>query len=223
MARFWVSTAGATPKAPSVGVMYRRRPSSVPGPHVRRKGHAVPRACSKTSADLETSCLREMFRRRSMPEWFVTGDGCAARTAMWCSTGRHRRRQAVSGLRRFRLCSRHHRTAHQNDSRKRFCDDGIEVLAGEKNSPFVRAVTIAEAPSLVTNLGTQGIGYINGDLSAAFSRMPVDDWICVQADSHWASDGIAVGTATLFDHRGAFGAIHFRARVSTTSSLVEDS
>jgi hypothetical protein len=35
--------------------------------------------------------------------------------------------------------------------------------------------------------------------------LPVDDWIGIQADSHWASDGISVGTATLFDHQGAFG------------------
>jgi hypothetical protein len=95
--------------------------------------------------------------------------------------------------------------AHQNDSRKRFYNDGIKVLAGEKNSAFVRAVMIAEATSLVTNLGTQGIGYINGDLTAAFSRLAVDDWICIQGDPHWASDGISVGTATLFDHQGAFG------------------
>ena len=39
--------------------------------------------------------------------------------------------------------------AHQNDSRKRFHNDGIKVLAGEKNSPFVRAVMIAEATSKV--------------------------------------------------------------------------
>ena len=62
-----------------------------------------------------------------------------------------------------------------------------------------------EATSLVTNLGTKGIGYINGDLTVALSRLPLDDWICIQGDSHWASDGIAVGTATLFDHEGAFG------------------
>ena len=96
--------------------------------------------------------------------------------------------------------------AHQNDSRKRFYNDGIKVLAGEKNSPFVRAVMIAEATSLVTNLGTQGASATsNGDLTAAFSRLPVDDWICIQGDSHWASDGISVGTATLFDQQGAFG------------------
>jgi acyl-CoA thioesterase len=94
---------------------------------------------------------------------------------------------------------------HQNETRKCFYDNGIKVIAGEDNSPFVRAVMIAEATSLVTNLGTHGIGYINGDLTAAFSRLPVDDWLGVQADSHWASDGIAVGTATLFDNQGAFG------------------
>jgi hypothetical protein len=27
----------------------------------------------------------------------------------------------------------------------------------------------------------------------------------VQADSHWVAEGVAVGTATLFDHAGAFG------------------
>jgi acyl-CoA thioesterase len=95
--------------------------------------------------------------------------------------------------------------AHQNDSRKRFYNNGIKVLAEEENSPFVRAVILAESTSLVTNLGTHGIGYINGDLTAAFSRLPVDDWIGIQADSHRASDGISVGTATLFDHEGAFG------------------
>lgn len=94
---------------------------------------------------------------------------------------------------------------HQNDSRKRFFNNAIKVVADEANSPFVGAVMIAEATSLVTNLGTKGIGYINGDLTAAFSRLPVDDWVCVQGDSHWTSDGISVGTATLFDRQGAFG------------------
>ena len=94
---------------------------------------------------------------------------------------------------------------HQNDSRKSFYNQGINVVAGEKVSPFVRAAMVAEATSLVTNLGTAGIGYINGDLTVALSRLPVDEWICIQGDAHWASDGIAVGTATLFDHQGPFG------------------
>lgn len=95
--------------------------------------------------------------------------------------------------------------AHQNASRKRFYNDGINIVAGEKLSPFVRAVMLAEATSLVTNLGTEGIGYINGDLTVALARLPQDEWIVIQGDSHWAADGIAVGTATLFDRQGAFG------------------
>jgi hypothetical protein len=87
---------------------------------------------------------------------------------------------------------------HQNDSRKSFYNRAIDVVAGEKLSDFVRAVMAAEATSLVTNLGTHGVGYINGDLTVGFARLPV-------GDSYWASDGIAVGTATLFDQAGAFG------------------
>jgi Thioesterase-like superfamily len=94
---------------------------------------------------------------------------------------------------------------HQNASRKRFYNDGISVVAGHQNSAFVRAATVAEATSLVTNLGTAGVGYINGDLTVALSRLPVDEWIGIQADAHHAADGIAVGTATLFDSLGPFG------------------
>jgi len=94
---------------------------------------------------------------------------------------------------------------HQNTSRKRVYHRTIDVVAGEVPSPFVRAVVAAEATSLVTNLGTRGIGYINGDLTVAMSRLPIGDYIGVQADSHWCSEGIATGSATLFDDVGPFG------------------
>jgi hypothetical protein len=94
---------------------------------------------------------------------------------------------------------------HQNESRKTFYNRAIQVVAGEKISQFVRAAMAAEATSLVTNLGTQGVGYINGDLTVGMARLPVGEWIGVQADSHWAADGVAVGAATLFDEAGGFG------------------
>ncbi|CAN3129412.1 acyl-CoA thioesterase domain-containing protein [Mycobacterium sp. smrl_JER01] len=95
---------------------------------------------------------------------------------------------------------------HQDASRKRFFNDGIRVVTGESNSPFVRSAMVAEATSLVTNLGTAGVGYINGDLTVALARLPVDDWIGLEADAHHAAAGLAVGTATLYDSLGAFGA-----------------
>jgi acyl-CoA thioesterase len=94
---------------------------------------------------------------------------------------------------------------HMNTSRKRFLNRAIDVVEGTINTPFVNAVYAAEGTSLVTNLGTAGIGYINGDLTVGLSRMPVDEWIYVQGDSHWVADGISVGSATLFDRDGAFG------------------
>lgn len=79
------------------------------------------------------------------------------------------------------------------------------MLSGQQNSPFVRAAVVAEATSLVTHLGTRGVGYINGDLTVALTRLPVEEWIGVQEDTHWAADGVSVGTATLFDSAGPFG------------------
>jgi hypothetical protein len=94
---------------------------------------------------------------------------------------------------------------HQNTSRKRVYHRSIEVVEGEPVSPFARTVVAAEAASLVTNLGTRGIGYINGDLTVALARLPTGDYVGIQADSHWCSDGISVGSATLFDSNGPFG------------------
>ena len=94
---------------------------------------------------------------------------------------------------------------HQNASRKRYVNRSIDVIEGQVNSPFVRASMAAEGTSLVTNLGTAGVGYINGDVTMALARLPQDDWVGAQADTHWAHDGIAVGTATLFDSAGPFG------------------
>jgi Thioesterase-like superfamily len=94
---------------------------------------------------------------------------------------------------------------HQNASRKRCMNRSIDAVEGRRNAPLVNAAAAAEGTSLVTNLGTAGVGYINGDLTVALARLPYDDWVGVQADSHWTADGISVGTATLFDGAGPFG------------------
>lgn len=97
---------------------------------------------------------------------------------------------------------------HQNTAPKRAYYRGVEVVSGTELSPFVRAVVVAEAAAnMVINLGTRGIGYINGDLTVSMSRVPGSEFIGVQGDSRFASAGVSVGTATLFDSAGAFGTV----------------
>lgn len=95
---------------------------------------------------------------------------------------------------------------HQNTSLKRAYYRGADVVTGEPVTPFVRSVIVAEAAAnMVVNMGTAGIGYINGDLTLGLSRLPNSEFIGVQGDSRSAADGVAVGTVSLFDSAGSIG------------------
>jgi len=109
---------------------------------------------------------------------------------------------------------------HQNVSRKRAFYRGPGVVAGASTSLFVRAVIVAEAAAnLVTNLGTEGVRYINGDLTVSISRLPQIEYIGVQADSHFAADGVAVGSATMFDADGPFGTASVTALANSAARI----
>ncbi|WP_446222692.1 acyl-CoA thioesterase domain-containing protein [Nocardia sp. IBHARD005] len=106
-------------------------------------------------------------------------------------------------------------TEHQNDTRKRKWVRNIPVVAGERSSPFCYAAMTGEQTSLVTNWGTEGIGFINTDVSITFSRMPVGHDMGLEAESHLSDDGIAAGAAVLYDEQGAFG-------ICTTTALANE-
>lgn len=94
---------------------------------------------------------------------------------------------------------------HQGAGRKRFWLHPLDVVDVEGASPFQRAVTISESTSLMTHWGSEGIGFINADLTVALARLPRSGDIGIEADQHLSDAGVAVGTATLFDHDGVFG------------------
>ena len=93
---------------------------------------------------------------------------------------------------------------HQNDQRKRFWQQPLDTVVGEDSTPFQRAVTLAEATSLMTHWGDEGIGFINADLTVALARLPRSRDLGIEADEHISADGVAVGTASLFDREGVF-------------------
>ncbi|MEV6274237.1 acyl-CoA thioesterase domain-containing protein [Nocardia sp. NPDC051832] len=94
---------------------------------------------------------------------------------------------------------------HQNDGHKKMWQTPISAVLGEAPSSFVGAAIIGESTSLLTNWGTEGVGFINADLTIALARPAEGLEIGLEADNHISVDGVAVGSATLFDRQGAFG------------------
>ncbi len=94
---------------------------------------------------------------------------------------------------------------HQNGGRKSTWQFAIPIVVGEKSSPFQGLAGAADSTSMVCNWGDQGVQYINTDVNLAISRVPVSQEIGLTALSWYAHDGIAVGTATVFDREGPIG------------------
>lgn len=92
-----------------------------------------------------------------------------------------------------------------NAGRKRMWGRQIGVVHGDPPSQFVRAALAGESASLMANWGTEGVGFINGDMTLALARLPIGADIGLQADNHISVAGVGIGAATLFDRDGTFG------------------
>jgi hypothetical protein len=96
---------------------------------------------------------------------------------------------------------------HQNGQRKMTWQTGMPVVPGEVPSPFVAAASIADAASMVTNWGSNGVEQINTDITLTLARTPASLEIGLAAVDRVSSEGIAVGTATVFDREGRLGSV----------------
>ncbi len=94
---------------------------------------------------------------------------------------------------------------HQNASRKQSWNSAIPVVAGEPLTGYVAAAAVADGASLVTNWGSDGVEYINTDVTLTLAREPVGTEIGLSAVDRVEQDGIAVGTAAVFDRTGPIG------------------
>jgi hypothetical protein len=94
---------------------------------------------------------------------------------------------------------------HQNGSRKRTWQTAVPVVAGERPSPFQAVASIADATSMVTNWGSNGVEFINTDISLALARLPVSLEVGLVALERTEHDGIAAGCAVVFDREGVLG------------------
>ena len=94
---------------------------------------------------------------------------------------------------------------HQNAGRHATWQTALPTVAGEKMTPFQAVASIADATSMVTNWGGGGIEYINTDISLALARLPTGVQVGLRSLDHVSSDGLAVGTAEVFDRDGVLG------------------
>jgi hypothetical protein len=72
-------------------------------------------------------------------------------------------------------------------------------------TPFSRAAMAGDVASSLTHYGTRGLQYINADYTLNLSRLPEGIDIGLAALTHTGHDGVATGTAALFDARGQIG------------------
>lgn len=107
------------------------------------------------------------------------------------------------------------RTTLQGAYRRQAWCGGISIVENEEPTPFQAVATVSDVASIVTHWASEGLQYINPDLTLYLSRAPEGDEFGMLAIDREANHGIAVGTAALWDRAGRLGTI-------TTSALATD-
>ncbi|MGF6882585.1 hypothetical protein ABIA39_001527 [Nocardia sp. GAS34] len=93
----------------------------------------------------------------------------------------------------------------QNSERKCVWHNLEFLVDDEPMSPFERAAFLGDATSMVCNWGTEGVGYINCDVTVTLSRLPEGSEVGLRALDQVAAQGISVATATMYDRNGPLG------------------
>jgi hypothetical protein len=70
---------------------------------------------------------------------------------------------------------------------------------------FTRAAMAADVTASLVNWSSDGLKFINADYTLTLSRLPEGDHIGMASHSHSTQDGIATGSAILFDEDGTIG------------------
>ena len=79
------------------------------------------------------------------------------------------------------------------------------LVGNEPPTPLVRVAQVADVANPFANSGTQGLNYLNADISLYLHRNPVGSWIGTEGFYHHADEGISVGTIALYDKKGRVG------------------
>ncbi|MGV9611505.1 acyl-CoA thioesterase domain-containing protein [Nocardia xishanensis] len=93
----------------------------------------------------------------------------------------------------------------QHSGRKQVWHRAVPVVEGEQITPFQFAAGVADVMNVVSNLGANGLEFINPDVTLALVRLPRSMELGFAATDRAERDGISVGSAVVFDREGVFG------------------
>ncbi|HEU0043337.1 acyl-CoA thioesterase domain-containing protein [Sphingomonas sp.] len=79
------------------------------------------------------------------------------------------------------------------------------MVAGLPLTPFQRVAAACDFASPFAHSGSEGLGYINTDVTLALHRLPAGEWIGFESDYHDADAGVALGQCRLYDETGPIG------------------
>lgn len=84
----------------------------------------------------------------------------------------------------------------------------VDLVKGETMTPMQRLFAVADiANGMGSRLDVTEWLFLNTDLTVHVHRVPAGEWIGVQAETHYGSDGVGVSRGTLFDEQGPVAAI----------------
>lgn len=79
------------------------------------------------------------------------------------------------------------------------------LIDDEPLTPFTRAAMAADVTASLVNWSSEGLKFINADYTLTLSRLPTGSLIGLASQSHSTQDGIATGSAIIFDEHGEIG------------------
>ena len=83
----------------------------------------------------------------------------------------------------------------------------VRIVPDQAVTPFQAAASTADGTSMVCNWGSRGVEHINTDITMTLAREPDGVEIGLLATDRVEHDGIAVGTAQIFDRSGPLGTV----------------
>jgi len=82
----------------------------------------------------------------------------------------------------------------------------VPVVDGDAPSPLQRVAAAADFGNGISSLADfSSLAFINPDLTISLHRLPVGEWVCLDAVSRLEPNGIGFAESALYDERGRIG------------------